>query len=108
MPLKRVSQAYVIATSKVVDVSSTTAAVEGVTDDLFSAKKERADKAKALSAEEDFFGAAKKVKGETSDARKALQLKVDAAFSKLDEITKKYLKAKFALSSNQRPHAMKF
>lgn len=105
MPLKRVSQRYVIATSKTVDVAKVD--LKDVDDSLFAAKAEREAKGKALSEEEDFFSAAAAKKGETSGDRKKMQERADAGI-KLDETTKKYLKAKFSLSKAQRPHLMKF
>ena len=109
VPLKRVSQAFVISTSKKIDVSKAVKSLEKVPalDELFQAKKERKEKADQFKAEADFFGAAKKAKGETSDERKELQADVDAGVA-LDAELKAYLKAKFALSKSQRPHTMKF
>ena len=46
MPLKRVSQRYVIATSKTVDVAKVD--LKDVDDSLFAAKAEREAKSKAL------------------------------------------------------------
>ena len=60
----------------------------------------------ALKGADDFF-AAKAAKAATSDERKAAQAKADAGVT-LDKVTTDYLKSKFALSSKQRPHLMKF
>jgi len=109
VPLKRVSQAYVIATSEKVNVEAALKVVDKIEspDELFNAKKERAAKKATFGAEDDFFGAAQKVKGETGEERKKLQVSVDAGIV-LDAAHKKYLKSKFALSQSQRPHLMKF
>ena len=101
VPLKRVSQAYVIATSKTVKVAE--ASFAGVEDAMFKAPKKRGA---ALKGADDFF-AAKAAKAATSDERKAAQAKADAGVT-LDKVTTDYLKSKFALSSKQRPHLMKF
>ena len=98
MPLKRVSQAYVIATSKTVKVAE--ASFAGVEDAMFKAPKKRGA---ALKGADDFFAA----KAATSDERKAAQAKADAGVT-LDKVTTDYLTSKFALSSKQRPHLMKF
>merc|ERR1719171_3351702 len=95
VPLRRVNQRYVIATSTKVDVGKVNA---GKFDDKYFAR----DKIKAKKGEDGFF--AKNVeKTETSAARKADQKTVDGALN-MDELMKKYLKARFALSSGSKPH----
>ena len=119
VPLRRVNQAYVIATSASVDVSR--ADVSAIGDEQFSAAADKATKKKGLPVvkrdavtgkkdskeEEAFFVAAKKLRGETSDASKALQARVDGGI-KLDATMSAYLKARFALTKGQRPHEMKW
>ena len=117
MPLRRVNQAYVIATSAHVDVAS--ADVSSVGDEHFKADKAEADKAlgkvkadkatgkKDAKEEEAFFAAAEKRRGATSEASKALQARVDGGI-KLDDTMRAYLKARFALTKGQRPHEMKW
>ena len=102
MPLRRVNQSYVIATSTKVSIG----AVDGKIDDSFFGKAKMSKSQKKKSKEADFFaeGAAAPV---ISAERKAAQEKVDAGI-KLDATMKKYLKAKFSLSKHQAPHAMKF
>ena len=102
VPLRRVNQAYVIATSAKVDV--TKAKADKFVDSYFG--KAKVAKSQKKKKEEDFFaeGAAK---GETSDARKADQAAVDGAL-KCDDMMKKYLKARFSLDKGQAPHKMIF
>jgi large subunit ribosomal protein L6e len=101
VPLRRVNQAFVIATSAKVDISKAKVP-DNVNDDFFKAPK--AEKAK--KSEETFFAQSEK-KGETSDARKAAQTAVDAGV-KLDETLTAYLKARFSLSKGQKVHELKF
>ncbi len=107
MPLRRVNQAYVIATSTKVNVAGVD--VSQATDKLLAAKEERTAKAKALKGNKDaFYELQKEPKKKAASAeRQALQTKVDGALKLSDEV-KAYLKARFALSKNDRPHAMKF
>ena len=88
-PLRRVNQAYVIATSAKVDVSGVEVPAS-INDAAF-----KKDKSGASTG--------------VSDEKKAAQKAVDTAIlSKLDDITKAYLKAKFTLTKNDKPHALKF
>ncbi|KAI9357047.1 60S ribosomal protein L6 [Zopfochytrium polystomum] len=105
VPLRRVNQAYVIATSTKVDISGVTIP-ETITDATF--KKEKA--AKKADTEEALFG--KKVEVRPVDAAKvALQKSVDAsivASLKKDSTLKAYLNASFYLTKGQAPHKLKF
>jgi large subunit ribosomal protein L6e len=108
VPLRRVNQAYVIATKTKVPVTGVD--LSGVSDKVLAAKEERAAKAKSLKEKkaEAFFELQKApAKKETTAERKALQAKVDAAI-KLSEEQKAYLKARFSLTKGQRPHRMVF
>jgi len=104
VPLRRVNQVYVIATSLKIDVSG--ADVATVTDALFTK-----DKAAASKKEGDEFFAGEEKKSVLSDEKKALQKKVDG---KLLPVIQKvpnlhmYLNAKFSLTRNDKPHEMKF
>jgi large subunit ribosomal protein L6e len=96
-----VSPTYVIATSTKVDVS-------GVNTDKF-------DDAyfghAASSEQEEFFAGDDATKAVVSDDRKADQKTVDAALMKAVEsvdLLPAYLKAKFSLSKNDKPHKMVF
>ena len=103
VPLRRVNQAYCIATSVKVDVSG--ADVSGI-DDAFFAKS--ADSKK--SGEDEFFSTSQQA-SQRSDAKKEAQKKVDAVVSKaVDSVPmlKAYLNAKFSLTNKDRPHEMKF
>lgn len=102
VPLRRLNQAYVIATSTSVDVGSVD--VSAINDDFFA---RQADAAPSREAE---FSAATH-KAIVSDARKAAQGPVDAAIEAAiagTPLLKEYLKAKFSLRTGQFPHAMRF
>ena len=101
VPVKRVNQAYTMSTSTKVDVSGVKA---DITDETF--KKE----GKASRTKSQKFFAENAPKKTLSDARKKLQKEVDTAIlGKLkDKMMKKYLGARFSLTKNDAPHAMKF
>jgi large subunit ribosomal protein L6e len=104
VPLRRVDQSSVIATSTKVTLNAPN--LSACTDDLFSAKAARAARSAAVSKGENFFASAKAT-ADIPAARKDLQTKVDAAIS----LTKEqglYLKSRFKLSQGDRPHEMKF
>jgi large subunit ribosomal protein L6e len=103
VPLRRVDQAYVIATSQKIDMSGVSIS-DDLNDDFFS-------KSKAAAKPADFTDDAEKATKFVSDARKKAQKEVDAQLLKAIsgiEHMKHYLKAKFALSKGQFPHSMKF
>jgi large subunit ribosomal protein L6e len=98
VPLRRVNQTYVIATSTKVDVKGVD--VSSINDEYFSRskdeKKEGEDAPKAAVV---------------SDQRKADQKKVDDALLKSVGATpmlEAYLAAQFTLTSTDRPHKMMF
>merc|ERR1712164_80294 len=99
VPLRRVPQSYVIATSTTVDVSSVK--VPANVDDNFFKKPKSAKK----KDDELFF---EKEKETTIDeSRKALQQQVDSAL--VTEISKTpllkaYIASKFSLKKGQKPH----
>ena len=100
VPLKRVNQVYTLSTSTKVDIKGVD--VSKVTDKTFT--REKASKAA--------FGeqAAKKT---VSKERLALQKSVDSVLSKnikasKTPLLKQYLHARFSLTKNDKPHAMKF
>merc|ERR1712216_1034659 len=102
IPLRRGNQAYVIATSTKVDVSK--ADVSKFEDTYFG----KAKVPKSKKGKDDFLDG-EETKSEPSEEKKADQLAVDAALMKSIDATPlmaKYLKAKFALSKGQAPHAM--
>merc|ERR1711924_476242 len=91
VPLRRVNQAYVIATSTKVKV----------------------DAIKLVKFDDSFFPGKKADKSEekTSADRKKAQQEVDAALLgslKADPVLGKYLKARFSLTSGMKPHEMIF
>ncbi|CAM9722060.1 unnamed protein product, partial [Discosporangium mesarthrocarpum] len=103
VPLRRVNQAYVIATSMKIDLAGVSIPVEG---DEYFARSEAEKKGK----EEEFF--AQVSKGSVvSDKRKEDQKVVDAQLTAKIEaapLLKEYLAAKFTLRNGDRPHEMKF
>lgn len=104
VPLRRVNQAYVIATSTKVDVSGVD--VSSINDEYFSRAKDE----KKEGEDEFFLGDAPK-QAVVSDQRKADQKKVDDALLKAissTEMLEAYLAAQFTLTSGDKPHLMKF
>lgn len=104
VPLRRVNQAYVIATSTKVDVSSVD--VKKFDDAYFSREKD----ADTQGEEEFFMGDAPKP-AVVSDERKNDQQTVDAALLKAVaavDMLEGYLAARFTLSANDKPHEMVF
>jgi len=103
VPVRRVNQAYVIATSTKVDLA-------GVNTDAFSdAYFQRTQKDKKKS-ETEFL--ATETQKKTIDAKrvedqKTLDAKVVEAVKKVP-LLKQYLKTRFTLKKGQFPHAMKF
>merc|ERR1712137_466392 len=100
VPLRRVNQCYVIATSTKVDASK--ADVSKVTDAFF--KKDKAAAAKK-SGDEFFKGEEKK--SALPEEKKTMQKQVDtaliASISKVENL-EKYLSARFTLTKNTHPH----
>merc|ERR1712167_313802 len=100
VPLRRVPQSYVIATTTQVDVSKVSIPAD-VNDDLFKKPK------KANKKDEDgFYGDGKK-ENTLDESRKALQKTVDTAVLSSIAATpllKQYLSAKFCLKKGQKPH----
>lgn len=102
VPIRRVNQVYTMSTSTKVDLKGVK--TDGITDETF--KKEAAAK---RSRSQKFFADAAP-KSTTSDARKKLQKEVDTALLKnlTDKTERKYLGARFSLTKNDAPHAMKY
>lgn len=103
VPIRRVNQVYTLTTSTKVDLKGV--AVNGITDETF--KKAAAVK----RARSQKFFAENAPKSTTSDARKKLQKDVDTALLKnmaKDQLTQKYLGARFSLGKGDAPHSMKF
>lgn len=102
VPLRRVNQRFVIATSTKVALPSMDLKKY---DDAYFKKSITAGRKGA----EDYFE--KQQRPETSKEKKADQAKIDAglvtAISK-DPVMKKYMRAKFALSNCQNAHELKF
>lgn len=105
VPLKRVNQAYVIATSTKVSVSGVD--VHNVHDSIF-VKPADAKKSGKKTAEE---FASKETKKTLPAEFVALQKSVDAALVKnigKDKLMNAYLKTAFSLSNGVFPHELKF
>ena len=103
VPLRRINQTYVIATSAKLDVSKVQVPAH-VNDAYF--KRPAAVK---LNGEDAFYASVTDAK--VSDSRKADQKAVDAALLasvKATPMMKQYLNAKFSLKQGQFPHLMKF
>ncbi|RKP38326.1 ribosomal protein L6e-domain-containing protein, partial [Dimargaris cristalligena] len=105
VPLKRVAQSYVLATSTKIDISGAQLPEE-LSDDLFKGPRKTI---KQLS-EQKFFGD-KVEKAPLPESFIALQKQVDQAI--IAEVSKtplmtNYLKNTFTLKKGQAPHLMKF
>mmetsp|Transcript_7617 Transcript_7617/g.19753 ORF Transcript_7617/g.19753 Transcript_7617/m.19753 type:complete len:182 (-) Transcript_7617:1143-1688(-) len=104
VPVRRVNQAYVIATSTKVDVSGVN--TEKFDDAYFKKEKSASKK----MTKEEFFSEDSKV-GKLSEERKADQAALDdalvAKIEKVDQL-KEYLGSRFSLSKNEFPHLLKF
>uniref|UniRef100_A0A1B6CXB1 60S ribosomal protein L6 n=1 Tax=Clastoptera arizonana TaxID=38151 RepID=A0A1B6CXB1_9HEMI len=109
VPLRRISQNYVIATSTKVNLSSVKLP-ENVDDKYFERAK---DKKRPKKEEGDIF-VAKKEKYKASEQRKTDQKEADkqvmAAIKKEknSKLLRKYLGSMFGLHSSQYPHRLKF
>lgn len=104
VPIRRVNQAYVIATSTKVDVSGVD--VSSINDEYFSRSKDE-----PKEGEEEFFEGDSPKPAVVSEQRKSDQKKVDAALLKAVAavpMLEGYLAAHFSLSSSDKPHLMKF
>jgi len=107
VPLRRVNQAYVIATSTKVDVADVK--IDEKINDAYFAK---AVVKGARSAEAEFFSEGKpKEKELFPESKLSDQKEIDRAILasiKKEEYLAKYLKATFGLSKGQFPHQLKF
>ena len=102
VPVKRVNQSYTLTTSTKVDLAGVDASK--ITDETF------AKEVKAKQTRSHKFFAENAPKKTLSVARKDLQKAVDGPLLKniKDKLVKKYLGARFSLTKNDAPHAMKF
>ncbi|KAI9225599.1 MAG: ribosomal protein L6e-domain-containing protein [Piptocephalis tieghemiana] len=106
VPLRRVNQAYVIATSTKVDISGVSVPAS-INDAYF--KREKAPK--QASDEESFFDGSKPVSSGPTETRIADQKAVDASLLKAVAAVpnlRAYLNASFSLTKGQAPHLLKF
>ncbi|KAN0050310.1 hypothetical protein ACTA71_003427 [Dictyostelium dimigraforme] len=106
VPLRRIDQRYVIATSTKIDVSSVKIAAT-INDAYFAAEKKSTKKSEGA-----FFSDEKKAeKKKIADSRVADQKTVDAAILavlKKEKFLTVYLKTKFYLKKGEFPHQLKF
>ncbi|CAI9285134.1 unnamed protein product [Lactuca saligna] len=105
VPLRRVNQSYVIATSTKVDINGVNA--EKFDDKYFSKKVEKKNK----KGEGEFFEAEKEEKSQLPQEKKDDQKTVDAALIKSIEGVpelKSYLGARFSLKAGMKPHELVF
>ena len=109
VPLRRVNQSTVIPTTTKVDVSG--AKLDSVTDDYFRRIKAK----KTKKSEEAFFAntAAEKSEEEKKQIadKKKVQVDIDTpllAGIKKTELLRQYLKSRFTLSKNTKPHELVF
>merc|ERR1719240_857744 len=103
VPLRRVNQAYVIATST--KVSTGGFDIKSIDEKMFAKPKRAATR----KGQEKFFGQPEKRQLDASFV--ALQKKVDAGIAaeiQKDETLKSYFRTRFSLGSHDRPHLMKF
>mmetsp|Transcript_30612 Transcript_30612/g.63940 ORF Transcript_30612/g.63940 Transcript_30612/m.63940 type:complete len:180 (-) Transcript_30612:161-700(-) len=104
VPLRRVNQAYVIATSTKIDVAGVD--VKSIDDAYFARSKDE-----KKDDEEEFFAGDAPKPAVVSDKRKADQKKVDAVLLKTIgaiDMLEGYLAAQFSLTVKDKPHLMKF
>jgi len=109
VPLRRINQRYVISTSTRVPLTGVDASK---LDDAFFLKKSTDAAAKKKKKDgEEFLNESQSKKSEISAERKTEQKKIDthliANITKVPNL-KHYLNAKFSLTNNQKPHALKF
>merc|ERR1712137_920121 len=104
VPLRRVNQRFCIATSTKIAVDAN--ALKDISDDTF-ARESKAEKRKRFERESAFFRATETTRVGPTEKRRGLQETVDKTI-KVAADMKPYLKAKFSLSANDYPHAMKF
>jgi len=105
VPLRRLNQAYVIATSTQVDISSVKVPAR-VNDEYFKRKA-----APKKADDEEFFEGDKAKRTPLPVERKEDQQAVDSALMKAiskQSMLKEYLTARFSLKQGQYPHLMQF
>lgn len=104
VPIKRVNQAYVIATSTKIDISGVQ--VPAIDDGYFAREEEEAPE-----GEDAFFANKAAAAAVVSDQRKADQITLDDQLEPVIEgvdMLKAYLQAKFTLNNGDKPHEMVF
>eukprot|EP00923_Selenidium_pygospionis_P027465 GHVN01049480.1.p1 GENE.GHVN01049480.1~~GHVN01049480.1.p1 ORF type:complete len:164 (+),score=34.62 GHVN01049480.1:160-651(+) len=107
VPLRRMCQTRIIATSTKVDVSK--CGVEGVDDKLFLMSKE--EKNKSVSERKAFIEQGTKPTHVVNAKRVEMQKKCDEAIQQSigkDRMMKMYLKSTFSLTGNPPPHLLKW
>ncbi|KAJ1665926.1 60S ribosomal protein L6 [Coemansia sp. RSA 1813] len=105
VPLRRVNQAYAVATSTKVDISGIKVDSK-INDEYFKGEKE----AKLKGTEEEFFGKDAKKKEHPAHKiadQKVVDKDIVAAVAKVPFLAS-YLASSFSLSKGQAPHTLKF
>ena len=100
MPLRRVNQAYVIATETKVQLPS------GIADKITDSDFARAKRQRTKKSEDGFVEESEGYK--VTAERKSVQSQIDSSLPKLSPTMRAYLRSKFSLQKGQYPHAMKF
>lgn len=109
VPLKRVNQAYIIATSTKVDVSGVN--TDKFSDEYFTQIKKKKSVKRDLMEADTETDKKKKAKKEPLSERVEDQKAVDKSIVSAIEhepLLSSYIKAKFTLKKGQYPHEMKF
>ncbi|KAJ2554639.1 60S ribosomal protein L6 [Coemansia sp. RSA 1933] len=105
VPLRRVNQAYAVATSTKVDISGIKVDSK-INDEYFKGEKE----AKLKGTEEEFFGKGAQKKEHPAHKiadQKVVDKEIVAAVAKVPFLAS-YLASSFSLSKGQAPHTLKF
>lgn len=114
VPLRRLNQAYVIATSTKVDVSGVSLPEQVQQDSFYVEKKseKEARRKRERSGEEAFFSQDDVKPQAIPEERKAIQKQVDDQLLGLpefsDKVFKAYMGSRFSLTRGQYPHDMSF
>jgi large subunit ribosomal protein L6e len=107
VPLRRINQAYVLATSTRVDVSSVDVSNAELVDKTFARPKKVVEK----KSEDQYFNKGNQKKASVDASRVALQKTVDAPLLKNIKavpLLEPYLSSRFSLKHGQYPHLMQF
>lgn len=107
VPLKRVDQSYVIATSTKIDISSISAADLELDEKIFKNTQKSASKGFFEDKEAEATPVKHVVNEKVKAACATIDAKLTAAIKQVPSLSS-YLKSSFSLKKGQAPHAMKF